>query len=349
MCGLYTQHDVLPSAAEKRDHYDKRFDKVDDYRLHMRSLRCKSSFWAYRKRHARIPAEHLATVFTMVQKAGLQGFCPDIEGPAYSTYNQLHRHLAVSAFQFLSSSFALMALNVNNHYAQDHNLCSDMYDNSSTELLRRTPRRRSVVPEASAILCVTVSQTKLAPVCVRLDSKQLVDSNYANLFSAWFISTRSILTMNTPRIEGAAVSAEEYRERNGKPGQTKPDTRHRNNPLLPPSEIGLVLPPDVPIDFFTPEFYNSLTVKERARYADTGVAFPLEQYVFNDAHAHWMKMGKADFMKAYGNEVLAKYNIPSPEEIAEQSDSDADDEEEEEIDLADTDDSEMEVDEELNG
>lgn len=134
-----------------------------------------------------------------------------------------------------------------------------------------------------------------------------------------------------------------------KPNFRKPDTRHRNNPLLPPSEIGLVLPPDVPIDIFTPEFYNSLTVKERARYADTGVAFPLEQYVFNDAHAHWMKMGKADFMKAYGNEVLAKYNIPSPEEIAEQSDSDADDEEEEEIDLADTDDSEMEVDEELNG
>lgn len=244
MCGLYTQHDVLPSAAEKRDHYDKRFDKVDDYRLHMRSLvdesrtavkegidratklirDVKAVSGPIANDIARIPAEHLATVFTMVQKAGLQGFCPDIEGPAYSTYNQLHRHLAVSAFQFLSSSFALMALNVNNHYAQDHNLCSDMYDNfvygtlaQNTKKEKRRPGslshslRNSVANKARTRVCCSFFQSlamssHFSFSCVRLDSKQLVDSNYANLFSAWFISTRSILTTNTPRIEGAAVS-----------------------------------------------------------------------------------------------------------------------------------------------
>ncbi|KAJ7758946.1 hypothetical protein DFH07DRAFT_772291 [Mycena maculata] len=123
--------------------------QVDDYRLHMRSLvdesrtavreaveratklirEVKAVSGPIANDIARIPAEHLTTVFTMVQKAGLQGFCPDIEGPAHSTYNQLHRHLAVSAFQFLSSSFALIALNVNNYYASDHNLCTDMYNN----------------------------------------------------------------------------------------------------------------------------------------------------------------------------------------------------------------------------
>jgi hypothetical protein len=115
--------------------------------------------------------------------------------------------------------------------------------------------------------------------------------------------------------------------------------------------MGLVLPPAVPIDFFTPEFFNSLTLKERARYANTGVAFPLAEYAFNPTHADWKKMGKSEFMKAYGNQVLALYNVPSAAEIAELSDSDADDEEEEEeeeINLADTDDSEMEVDDELN-
>jgi hypothetical protein len=124
------------------------------------------------------------------------------------------------------------------------------------------------------------------------------------------------------------------------------------DPLLPSSEIGRVLPRDVPIDFFTPEFYNnSLTVREKARYVSTGVAFPLEAYAFNPAHSSWKTMGKSEFMKAYGKEVLDQYKVPSAEEIAALSDSDADDEEEEEeeINLADTDDdSEMEVDEELN-
>jgi hypothetical protein len=118
----------------------------------------------------------------------------------------------------------------------------------------------------------------------------------------------------------------------------------QRNPLKPASDIGSVLPPDVPIDFFTLEFYNSLTVKERARYTETGVAFPLPQYAFNKSHAHWLTMGKAEFIKAYGNEVLAQYHVPSAEEIAELH-SDADDEEEEEIDLVDTDD-EMDVDQE---
>ncbi|KAJ7744759.1 hypothetical protein DFH07DRAFT_698316, partial [Mycena maculata] len=232
-------------------------------------------------------------VFTMVQKAGLRGFCPDTEGPAHSTYNQLHRHLAVSAFQFLSSSFALIALNVNNYYASDHNLCTDMYDNFVYGTLAQNTKKEIRRPGSlSHALRNSVANKARTRVCCSFFHCAQTNPNFR-----------------------------------------KPDTHHHNDPLLPPSEIGLVLPLNVPIDFFTPEFYNSLTMKERARYIDTGIAFPLEQYAFNDAHAHWMKMGKAEFMKAYGNEVLAQYNIPTPEEITEQSDSDADDEEEEEIDL----------------
>jgi hypothetical protein len=110
-----------------------------------------------------------------------------------------------------------------------------------------------------------------------------------------------------------------------------------------------VLPDDVPIDFFSPEFYNALTVKERARYVNTGVAFPLASIAFDKAHAEWKTMGKKDFMKKYGKDVLKQYQIPSAEEINALPDSDADDEEDVEINLEDTDDeSEMEVDGELN-
>ncbi|KAJ7867130.1 hypothetical protein B0H13DRAFT_1897722 [Mycena leptocephala] len=261
MCGLYTQHDVLPSAAEKRDHYDKRFDKVDDYRLHMRSLvdesrtavkegivratklirDVKAVSGPIANDIARIPAEHLATVFTMVQKAGLQGFCPDIEGPAYSTYNQLHRHLAVSAFQFLSSSFALMALNVNNHYAQDHNLCSDMYDNfvygtlaQNTKKEKRRPGslshslRNSVASKARTRLCEarfkTARRLKLRKPVQRMVYINEVHSDDERSQDRGGRRVREKPGRNPIVgrfvVEVLDAKAEEYRERNGKPGQT---------------------------------------------------------------------------------------------------------------------------------
>ncbi|KAJ7829781.1 hypothetical protein B0H14DRAFT_3465455 [Mycena olivaceomarginata] len=143
---LLTQTDVLPPATEAQKHYDKRFDDVDDVREHMRTLvnDSRTAVSAAKElatkliRDAKlitgpiandiacIPENHLATVFTMILKAGLKGFCPDLEGPVQSKYNQLHCHLAVSGFQFLSSSFTLAALEVNAKIAEDSELLGDM-------------------------------------------------------------------------------------------------------------------------------------------------------------------------------------------------------------------------------
>lgn len=93
----------------------------------------------------------------MVLKAGLKGFCPDLEGPAYSAYNQLHRHLAVSAFQFLASSYALSALEVNTKISGNTSLMGEMYDNyvygtlaQKTRMERRNPGRLSESLKQSA-------------------------------------------------------------------------------------------------------------------------------------------------------------------------------------------------------
>ncbi|KAF7372994.1 hypothetical protein MSAN_00506700 [Mycena sanguinolenta] len=375
MCGLLTQQDILPSAEGKLNHYDKRFDKVDDL-LKEAAERAKTLIRDAERVSgpiandiARIPAAYLSTVFTMVQKAGLQGFCPDVEGPAQSSYNELHRHLAVAAFQFLSSSFALMGLNVNNEVAQNHDLLEDMYDNfvygtlaQNTRMERRRPGSLSRSQQNSTAY---KSRTRLATA--RFETARTLKLRKPVLRMVYVDEVHSDDEHGEVRhvrekpgrnpvvtkflLETLDVETENYKKRNGRRGQSNSMSGRKLHadgmfPLRPVSDIGLILPPDVPIDFFTPEFYNSLTVKERARYADTGVAFPLVQYAFNDAHAHWMKMGKADFMKAYGNDVLALYNIPSVEEIAGLSDSEGGQEadDEEEINLADTDD-EMDVDE----
>ncbi|KAJ7149891.1 hypothetical protein C8R43DRAFT_1192454 [Mycena crocata] len=370
LCGLLTQNDVLPPAIEQRNHYNQRFNKVHDYRLHMRSLidQSRTAVAEATERAtklvkdakalsgpiatdiARIPADHLATVFTMVLKAGLQGFVPDIEGPIQSAYNQLHRHIAVSAFQFLSSSFALMALNVNNGVAQDHNLLSDMYNNFVYGTLAQNTKmeRRNLGSLSQSLVNSVAYKARTRRIAYVKEAHS--DDEHSSQGRRTRLKPGRSTVAGKFFVEELDVKTEEYRQRNpGRGVQKKADTRKRETPLLRASEISMGLPADVPIDFFTPVFYNSLTVKERARYMDTGVAFPLEKYAFAPEHAAWKFMGKAEFMEKYGKEVLAQYNLPSEEEIPARSDSDADDEgeEEEEIDLADTD-SEMEVEEELN-
>ncbi|KAJ6448767.1 hypothetical protein C8R45DRAFT_947782 [Mycena sanguinolenta] len=138
--------------------------------------------------------------------------------------------------------------------------------------------------------------------------------------------------------------AEVYCKRNMKKGQREPKTHIRTDPLLQASPMGTFLPDDVPVNFFTPEFFNSLTLKGRARYVNTGVAFPLADFAFDEAHDDWKTMGKKEFKEMVGNDVLNLYDIPTLEEIEAIPVSDADDsDEEEEINLEDTNDEADEV------
>ncbi|KAJ7467624.1 hypothetical protein FB451DRAFT_989458, partial [Mycena latifolia] len=302
LCGLLTQTDVLPSALEAQKHYDRRFDDVEDYGAQMRNLVNESRTAVTAAKDlatklvrdakripgpiandiARIPELHLATVFTMILKTGLKGFCPDLEGPVQSTYNQIHRHLAVSGFQFLSASFALSALEVNMKVAENTELLGDMYDNytygtlaQKTKMERRRPGMR--------------------------------------------FQTAGRLGFRKPVQRMAFIQESHSDDEDGRVLDRyccrAPKPRIRSNPLLPASDIGVILPPDVPIDFFTPEFYNTLTLKERARYVNTGVAFPLADFAFEMEHEDWKTMGKKEFMLMYGNDVLDQYDIPTEEEI----------------------------------
>jgi hypothetical protein len=212
---------VLPSATEARKHYEKRFDDVDDMREHMRNLVNESRTAVSAARElatklirdaklitgpiandiARIPETHLATVFTMIQKAGLKGFCPDLEGPVQSKYNQLHRHLAVSGFQFLSSSFALAALDVNASVAEDTELLGDMYDGyaygrlaTKTKMERRRPgsltqsQQNSTDFKARSRVCsfsVLFDVTLIVFSWAKLDSRPLTDLSSESQSNGW--------------------------------------------------------------------------------------------------------------------------------------------------------------------
>ncbi|KAJ7746178.1 hypothetical protein DFH07DRAFT_963050 [Mycena maculata] len=360
LCGMLTQTDILPSSLEAQRHYDKRYDNVVDFHQHMRHLIDESRKAVSAAMElatklvkdaerisgpiandiARIPEVHLATVFTMILKAGLQGFCPDLEGPVQSRYNQLHRHLAISGFRFLSSSFALSTLEVNPKKIKMERHRPGSLAQSVKNGVEYKARSR-----LSQVRFKTATEMGLRKLVLRMACVEEAHSDDEHRNGVCYTRNKPGRNPVPAKFfhEDLDPAAEAYRKRNTKPGQ--------NVISESPSLFGTILPPNVPVNYFTPEFFNALTVKERAQYAKTCVAFPLEEFAFDEAHEDWKKMGKKEFMEMYGNDVLEYHDIPSQEEIDELPKSDVEDDEEEvEIDLEDTEDEaedEMEVEDEL--
>ena len=94
----------------------------------------------------------------------------------------------------------------------------------------------------------------------------------------------------------------------------RPRTRRRE---LPPSDLSLALPTRVPIDYFSPDFFNALSVRDRASYINNGIALPTEEHcrTWKDI-LRWKGLSTADFMTQYGTAKLALYNLPTDEELA---------------------------------
>lgn len=88
-------------------------------------------------------------------------------------------------------------------------------------------------------------------------------------------------------------------------------------PGLGPSEVSLTLPKKVPIDFFSPDFFNSLSVRQRKIYMNNGVALPTAEFCKSwDDVQKWKGLDKAEFMARHGNAKLALYNLPTAVELA---------------------------------
>ncbi|KAJ7029892.1 hypothetical protein C8F04DRAFT_962372 [Mycena alexandri] len=268
---------------------------------------------------ALIPAEHIAFFFSAVTRAGLKAFHPDVFGPTHSTYNQLHRHLAVSTFRSIAGWYGYTALNVSLTVANDYHLLSEMYDNYMFGTVKAAHSDDERPPGGDArkkkglIICTKEGRSAIVTAFVRE-----LDAN---------INKRA--------------------EREPKRGTKCAPKRTVTNPPTAASTLSRVLPVGVPIDFWTPKFYNEeLDTREKAMYVDTGVAFPLEKFCNDQDVTKWAKMPAKQFMEKYGNDVLAQYNLPTPEEIAAlglDKDYDADDDSDDEsTDLEDTEDDEME-------
>ncbi|KAJ7055894.1 hypothetical protein C8F01DRAFT_1158086 [Mycena amicta] len=330
---------------------------------------------------ATIPAKHLASSFAAVARTGLKAFLPDVFGPKGSSYNELHRHLAVSTFTAIATWFGFTELTVSLGWAQDVVLLEGIYDNfvygtlrSSSRLADRKGQKKLVeTAELTARrrrrerLCDRrYTQAKLEgwrkPILrmvkndglhsddepIKAEARKVTDP-------VQYVYHACEKPYRNAKLTGLFRSLDERIQdklaRTPKPGKL-PDPR-KVDQLLPPSALSKIHPtvvdnedkpkknPMPPIDAFDSMYYNRvMDMEERAFFADGPPAFPPLEYCTGAALVgHWMSMSSNEFMPLFGEETLAEYLCPTPEEMeAERERMEAEDADDEmETDLDDTD------------
>ncbi|KAJ7085957.1 hypothetical protein C8R44DRAFT_893803 [Mycena epipterygia] len=291
----------------------------------------------------RIGDHHLLVIFNAIANAGLHAFAPDVFGNVESMYNLLHEHLAIHTFRSVASAWAYSSLcPVTTRLLNDYNLLRSFYRSFVYGYLRELARKEDLVPgrvvqsiannntyrrreellglRATQIAddCFSIPVTRLvaetdchsddeepAPGSreYRIHEKEGRDAAVTNFFR--IITTRSEASRLSARRRGRWI------QRTRVPG-------------LEPSEISRTLPIKVPIDYFSPEFFNSLSVRQRAAYMGNGVALPIAHHCQTWADIEqWKGLATADFMARYGNAKLALYNLPTAAELARLESNDA--------------------------
>ncbi|KAG6913563.1 hypothetical protein DXG01_005900 [Tephrocybe rancida] len=88
-----------------------------------------------------------------------------------------------------------------------------------------------------------------------------------------------------------------------------PDPAHR-------SCISECVPLCCPLDWFKANFFNSMDLASRAKFVDAPICLPLQATdIVQIPNPDWKTMDEAEFMEKYGNDVQARYNLPTEEEI----------------------------------
>ncbi|KAJ7828803.1 hypothetical protein B0H13DRAFT_2372934 [Mycena leptocephala] len=292
-----------------------------------------------------MPAEHIAFFYSAVIQSGLKAFHPDVFGPTHSTYNQLHQHLAVSTFRSIAGWYGYTALNVSLTIADDYLLRSEMYNNFMFGTIKTNSHKENKSPGSlSKALDTSKVDKRRIQLCVRRYGEAKARGYCKPILRLLKVKAAHSDDERPPggdakkkkglnictkdgRTDIVTLSLVKRIERNPNRNKKVPEMRTVTDPPTPSSALSRVLPVGVPIDFWDPKFYNEeLDVQEKVMYINTGVAFPL---------------GNEGVHGKYGNEVLAQYNLPTPEEIAALGlDKDSDegfDADDESTDLEDTD------------
>ncbi|KAJ7145955.1 hypothetical protein C8R44DRAFT_723816 [Mycena epipterygia] len=247
---------------------------------------------------AAVGVDHLSAMFNAVANAGLHTFTPDVFGNPESMYNLIYEQVAVHSFRAVASNFGYSAIyRVNLNMVLDDHLVHRFYRSfvyGHMKLQAGREERRPGQLGTKMIRAVQVQEDCfMNPSVTRLVAENECHSDDEEIADA-----TGYIVHEKPGRDGA-VNAFCKRHR----------TRNRG---FPPSDLSYALPTNIPIDYFSPDFFNKLSVRARTSYMDNGIALPTEQYcrTWKDI-AMWKGLSTADFMAQYGAAKLDLYNLPT--------------------------------------
>jgi hypothetical protein len=82
------------------------------------------------------------------------------------------------------------------------------------------------------------------------------------------------------------------------------------------SRISERVPLSCPLDWFDPQYFNDMDIEFRALYVDAPIALPLAERCSSLVPPpDWKNMPVTEFMEKYGNDVRAKYDLPTEAEL----------------------------------
>ncbi|KAJ7935735.1 hypothetical protein B0H13DRAFT_1590047, partial [Mycena leptocephala] len=237
----------------------------------------------------RVGEDHLRSIFNTVANAALPYFAPDVFGNPESMYNLAHEHIAIHSFRAAATLFAYSSIyRVTLSYVQDQHLLQRFY--------------RSFI------------YGHMKTLAAKEERQQIIRDCFMNGFVMKLAAERE------------CHSDDEEADDHGNSHITSASRPRNRQRVLPPSNLSRALPTTVPIDYFSPKFFNDLSVWDRASYMDNGIALPLEEHCQTwENIQQWQSLSTADFMARYGNAKLALYNIPTEDELAMLASIDEDD------------------------
>ncbi|KAJ7119218.1 hypothetical protein C8R43DRAFT_1137103 [Mycena crocata] len=281
---------------------------------------------------------YLLTIFSALLSAGFTQWVPDLLAPPDSIYNQAHEIILIQTFKSVAGSFGYRLLEPTPSSIDNHNLVLDFYRNYAFSYMRNKAKVNLKQPgklvqnkeegNQSRRRKRLASKRKLHAVADKLptrvhaifaepecnsDDESGVDDDEKRVLIVNAKPPRSAShTAYTQKFEAKRRRTVEGLLGKRRCNLTETPRVRIQNP--PESDISFQLPKRAPIDWFAPDTYNDLPAKVRYDISKNGVALPLLEYHDN---SDWKTMNKATFMAKYGNDVLALYNIPTEDEMAE--------------------------------
>ncbi|KAJ7017595.1 hypothetical protein C8F04DRAFT_1279177 [Mycena alexandri] len=269
------------------------FREVTDFLNTARRTQSQISNWA-----ARVAEHHLSAMFNAVSNAGLLSFAPDVFSGLDSLYNLAHEHVFVHSFRAVAALFAYSTIfEVNLALLNDEHLLRRFYRSFVFGHLGEQAGIENRHPGQVAINIVKNNQTRHRDDLKRYRGNQIVDDGFCRA------AVKAVAAEPDCHSEDEEDPNTGQRVAHRKPGrdgavnkffhaltQRRDTTMARKNrrgawhpharspERLPATNLSRSLPTNVPIDYFSPEFFNDMTVRERASYMNNGIALPTEQH-----------------------------------------------------------------------